>query len=231
MKYITFNGHTSLEQGLIINTIDIESPKPRIITETVPFHTGVYDFSTVVTGVQTYDNRKITIKFSFKKFGYNQELTYFNLSTWLLSSNIDNLVFSHIPGTIRGKCIEIGKLNKSLFGGTFTATFSCDPFFSYGSYGNQIWDTFDFNTDISQVNEWTININDSISLINEYMPVSPEIIASDNTTILLNEKQYILEKGSNKLFGFILVNGITTFEILDCSPDSRITINYNKELI
>ena len=231
MKYITFNGHTSLEQGLIINTIDIESPKARIITETVPFHNGIYDFSTVATGVQTYDNRKITIKFSFKKFGYNQELTYFNLSTWLLSSNIDNLVFSHISGKIRGKCIDVSKLNKSLFGGTFTATFSCDPFFSYGNYGEWLWDTFNFNTDTVEINEWIVNKGDSITLINRYMPVSPEITVSDNTTILFSGKKYLLEKGSNILFGFILATESNNLKILDCAPNSKIIINFTKQLL
>ena len=128
MQYIKFDGVSSLDKGLIINSLDIPAPKPKLITKSVPFQNGSHDFSNVGTGKQLYENIPVTIKFSFKHLFGNQTQIYLDHVTWLLGKT-GTLEFKDLDGSLNSKCINISKLSKSMTGGTFTAIFSCYPVF------------------------------------------------------------------------------------------------------
>lgn len=231
-KHITFNNRNSLDQGLIINSINISPPTPKLITISVPFSNSIYDFSTVNTGgIQVFNNRNINIKFSFKTLNRNSiEPSYLKHITWLLSSPRSTLTISTIAGTIQAKCTQCSSLSKGLFGGTFTATFDADPFFNMGEYGDYIWDTFNFNTDIAEINSFVVNSGDTIEVINEYMDTIPVITASNPVTISMNGKDIELLKGENNNLNAMLSNGINKITIKKANC-TLLTFSFRKEFI
>jgi len=63
LRHITFNGVSTGDLGITVAEADIGQAVPRIITESVPYKDGAYDFSRIDGGLH-YDNRTLTYKFN-----------------------------------------------------------------------------------------------------------------------------------------------------------------------
>lgn len=231
-KYIKFNNLSSLDFGLIINSIDIGCPTPKLITETIPFMNGSYDFSTVSSdGIQTFNDRTVVIKFSYKNINeISQYNTYFNATNWLLSANKGPLNISTVDGTFNGKCISCSKLSKSYFGGTFTATFSCDPLIVQDAFGDYIWNTFNFESGMAEINEFKFNAGDKLEIYCDSDSIEPILISNIDCEIYINGVEYNLSSGSNKIYGMIFNYGINVIEILT-GNNGVLNINFRKDVV
>ena len=233
MKYLEFNNYSSTDFGLGILSVNLGVPSPNLIIEKLPYCNGSFDFSTVATGgLVTYSDRVITVDFNYiEKNQTKLYETFSKVSSWLLSGPKGNLTFNYINGFYTGRCTQISDLKTFILLGKFTATFTCDPFLNCGAYGEWLWNPFNFNIDKCEINQWIVNKGDSIKLINRYLPINPEIIVDDNMTISLNDKKYTFKMGSNKIFGFILATESNNLKVLDCAPNSKIIINFTKQLL
>lgn len=232
MKYLEFNNHNSLDFNLGIISVKLGSPKPNLITETIPYSNGSIDFSTVATGgIQTYADRTISVDFNYlEDTKEDMYKTYNKISSWLLSANKGALKFNYIDGEFTGKCTQISDLQTFIVGAKFTATFTCNSLLDCGEYGDYIWDTFNFNKDEAEVSTIVVNEGDTMTIPIHGVAVNPIINVSSPVNIEVNNKQYSLVQGDNKVFGLNLVNGENKIKILSGS-NVTLTLNFRKEYI
>ncbi|MFR5264037.1 phage tail domain-containing protein [Clostridium sp.] len=232
MKYLEFNNRSSADFGLGIVSVKLGSPKPNLITETIPYLNGSIDFSTVATGgIQTYGDRTISIDFNYlEDTKEDMYKTYNKISSWLLSANKGALKFNYIDGIFTGKCTQISDLQTFVVGAKFTAIFTCNPLLDCGAYGSYIWDTFNFNKDEAEVSSLVVNAGDTMTIPIHGVAVNPTINVSSPINIELNNKQYSLVQGDNKVFGLNLLNGENKIKILSGS-NVTLSLNFRKEYI
>ena len=232
MKYLEFNNHSSMDFGLGIVSVKLGSPKPNLITETIPYLNGSIDFSTVATGgIQTYGDRTISVDFNYLEDTKEDMYKAYNkISSWLLTANKGALKFNYIDGIFTGKCTQISDLQTFVRGAKFTATFTCNPLLDCGEYGDYIWDTFNFNKDEAELSSLVVNAGETFTIPINGVDVNPIITASSPINIEVNNKQYSLVQGDNKIFGLNLVNGENKIKILS-GGNVTLSLNFRKEYI
>ncbi|WP_297436850.1 distal tail protein Dit [uncultured Clostridium sp.] len=231
MKYLEFNNRSSEDFKLGIIKVNIGTPVPNLITETIPYSNGTLDFSTVATGgLKTFSDRTITIDFNYIGDTIEDLYNRFSeISSWLLGGVKGDIIFNYIDGTYTGQCTQISTLDSFISFGKFTATFSCYPFLDTGNYGDYLWDPFSFEDGIV-ADEWIVNTGDIIKIDIKGIDVNPLIAASKDLTISLNNKNYNLKMGDNKIFGLLFKNGVN--EILIANADkASINFTFKKETI
>lgn len=230
MKYLEFNNRSSLDFNLGIVSVKLGSPKPNLITETIPYSNGSIDFSTIATGgIQTYSDRTISVDFNYlEDTKASMYKVYSKITSWLLGASKGTLTFNYIDGIFTGKCTQISDLQTFVRGAKFTVTFTCNPLVDCGQYGDYIWNTFNFLIDIADMPVHTVSTGDIITIFIDGVTVNPTINATDVATIELNNKQYNLVVGDNKIFGLTLQNGQNNINIISAS-NVTLTFNFRKE--
>lgn len=230
-KHILFNQINSLDMGLIINSIDLGIPTPKIIMQEVPYMNGSYDFSTVNNGgVPVFNNRTVIIKFSYKDISAQSQWDkYLKATSWLLNSPKGILDISTIQGKINGKCVSCSKLDRSNYGGTFTATFTCDPQIIIGLYGDYLWDPFNFDIGIAELNSFSMTPGTKLSVYCDVASAIPILTVDSYCKIQIQGQVYSLSEGVNNVFGLHFNYGVNIIEVL--SGRGRINIEFKKELI
>ncbi|MGL4762464.1 MAG: hypothetical protein ACRCWG_13540 [Sarcina sp.] len=231
-NYIVFNNINSLDKGLIVNSIDIGCPKPEVIIQTVPFMNGSYDFSNISNGgIQTFEDRTVIVKFSYKNINAsNQYNVYLSATAWLMSGAKGSLEISSVPGILTGKCIECSKLSKSNIGGTFTATFLCDPFINQGEFGDYIWDTFNFESGVAEVNQCMFNTGDNLEIYCDVDSVRPILNSNIACSLNVNGDIYNLKVGDNSFYDLIFNYGINKIMVLS-GNNGELNISFKKEVV
>jgi hypothetical protein len=93
--------------------------------------------------------------------------------------------------------------------GKLTATFNAYPCRLYGWVeGNDLWDRFNFELDISQEVKFDIEESKDIVLYNQGAThVKPTIIASADMEIVKDDITYSIEKGTTNDWQFVLSVG------------------------
>lgn len=59
MRDLIFNGKKLSDFGLCIDSVDVSPPKKKLVTKSIPYMSGVYDFSALY-GDPTFENRELT---------------------------------------------------------------------------------------------------------------------------------------------------------------------------
>lgn len=202
-NYNNVKSYTDL--GFIILDISIGNPTPKIILESVPYMSGVYDFSGI-DGITYYNTRDINIRLKLMK---NTEKyrdlnsLYYNIINKLLSNKMQKLYLSWVEGYFTARITNISDYNLLEKRAEIQLTFTAQPFRTYETYESQIkWDDFCFERDVMQ---GYYNVTDSLefSLINfNENTVKPIIECSEamNLTQYLNDisVNYSLSSGTNK---------------------------------
>lgn len=225
-NYIVFNNKNSMTEGFRINSYNLGAPTPKIVTENVPYMNGQYDFS-VLNGQQYYNSRIIEVTFGFGHFvKFNREMNiksiyqkYFEFKSFLLSSGKTVLDISgllNFEGTLKAKCTNVSGLYQGTEGGSFTVTFTCDPYIYIGEYGKQAWDTFSFVDGITEFSEVEVNGDMTIPIYNAGQPVNCNIITTGNVKL------------NNLSNNFMISTGITD---LNVTGIGTVAINFKKEVI
>ncbi len=126
---IIINDKGSLDDfNFIIEDINIGNPTPNIITATVPYMNGYYDFSEI-TGELTYSNREIIAKFKYKEyeaFISNLNSIYLGFINWLYQAG--EIKVSWIKGYFEGRVTSISELSLLEDERVIEVTFLCQPF-------------------------------------------------------------------------------------------------------
>ena len=215
MNGLKFNNkHSFNDFGLYMESKSIQPPSKKKIKVDIPFMHGSYDFSTVGSnGEITYTERIITVSFGFSK--RNKQLLYVQYSKileWLEDVGKCELIFDDIKDYyFIGEVEDMPTFQEITRVGKLTVKFICDPFkTSITIEGNNLWDTFSFETGIMQNCKFNIVGSETISIVNGGRLVCPIINSTSNMTVIKDNITYNLVTGNNKLYDFKLKNGVNS---------------------
>lgn len=223
MNYgFTFNGKHSIKDfGLIMEYKHILPPVKNKIKVSLPYMNGVYDFSTVATnGADTFTQRQIDLKLDLISSGKTKEelqVLYSQVLEWLLDSGRQQIIFDDDPayywyGEFDNS--QTASWEDTWYWGYLTLSFIVDPFKKgVNLEGSDIWDTFNFLTDYSQVTQFNVTNSLTTTLHNAGRPVMPVITTNANMVLNLNGTTYNLTNGSNTIYGLMLKNGVNNIEL------------------
>lgn len=166
MYGIRFNGkHSWNDLGITMGTErEIGHPSKMKIIKRPPFSNTDIDFSEIY-GSQAYENR--TLKYSFNTvdwFGKNtaeaMSTTKTVLANWLMNSNGKQPLYDDLyPNYYFLAEVEEGvSIEEDWNRGLLTVTFTAYPFMIHElPEGNDIWDTFNFELDVAQKTDFTMD--------------------------------------------------------------------------
>lgn len=212
MRGLTYNGkHNYKDFSLIMESKKIQPPAKKKIKQEVPFMNGTYDFSTVATnGEPIYGERQIEVMMVLPTRSKEKlHILYSQVLEWLVDTGRQQLIFDDICDYYFEAEVEgISNFEEIIRIGRLKIAFTAQPFKTgVNLEGTDIWDTFNFEVDISQDTEFNINGSKIVNIINVGRAISPIINVSSNMSITYNNKSYSLAKGDNKLYGLKLQSG------------------------
>ena len=209
MYGITFNGrHSFNDMGYkILSNREIKSPSKIKVKKSVPYMNGSYDFSNLYGG-NCFTDRVLEYTFLLKATSNkNLEAVRMDCENWLMGTNEqtklidDNMnLYYYLAECESVKFEDMGLIGK------LTATFNAYPFRLYGWVeGNDLWDRFNFELDVSQEVKFNIEGSKDIVLYNQGAThVKPTIIASSDMEIVKDDITYSIEKGKTNDWQFVL---------------------------
>ena len=218
MNGLTFNlKHSYTDFGLIMNSKKISSPSKKKIKVDVPFMNSSYDFSTVGSnGEIVYNQRSIDVNFTLLANSKNE--LHSNLSIvleWLQDTPQCQLIFDDISYYYFLAEVEDSiEINEEHNLAEIVIKFIAEPFKTSINYANNdIWDTFNFEEDMMQDDEFDVVATKTISIYNPGRLITPTINCSANMSIILGGKTFILVVGDNKIYDLKLQNGANSIVI------------------
>lgn len=233
MYGITFNNKHSFRDFNIkvLNTREIKTPSKRKILETIPFFNGDYDFSNLYGGT-TYDNRQLVYEFIVRSSNQQQlEYKRMNIENWLMGTNEKTkLIDDNTPNFYYlAECIDLD-FEDMYVNGTIKATFDAYPFRIGANYeGNNLWDNFNFESDVLQDTKFTVNGYANVNIYNSSaIDIEPAIIASSEFEIIKDSKKFIVEAGESKDYRFKLKKGENNITL---KGNGTIEFRFRKEVL
>jgi phage-related protein len=153
------------------------------------------------------------------------------IENWLLGTNSKSIL---IDEDLKGyyymaECTDVNFDNYYSFG-LIDITFTAYPFKIGEAYeGNNLWDSFNFELDVLQDTKFTVNGTLSVSIYNpSVIDIEPEIIASSQFEITLDNKKYVVEVGTSKDYRFKLKKGANN---LTLKGNGTIEFRFRKEVL
>ena len=233
MYNITYNNKNSYNDfGLKrFNSKEHKAPVKNKIYESIPFMNGSYDFSNIY-GSPSYSDRELNYSFLIEI--ENEEVMNYKkiaIENWLLGTNSKSIL---IDEDLKGyyymaECTEVNFDNYYNFG-LIDVTFNAYPFKIGESYeGNNLWDSFNFELDVLQDTKFTVSGVSNVSIYNSsVIDIEPEIIASSQFEITLDNKKYTVKAGASKDYRFKLRKGNNN---LTLKGNGTIEFRFRKEVL
>lgn len=207
---------------IIVNSIFVRPAKPIVITEQLPFSNITYDFSKI-TGEYNYYPANVYVKITY---GSNEEKSIYRkvISSVLSELSSQDTIKIVIEEGNYYKGVYVGSTeieDKGEVLGTTEIEFRCEPFkISEVKYGEELWDTFCFETDNLGINSYTVNSNSTIEIINPGMYVNAVITVSSQLKVSTNNKEITLKAKTNNILK--LKNGENIIKVLEGSGSLKI---------
>lgn len=214
---------------------DIGFPSKEKIVIQVPFSNVEYDFSNLY-GSQTYTPRPLKYQFNVLREGnytpQAMQVEKTKLINWLMNTNGRKKLYDDtIPGYYFLAEVEsAADFQDDWETGTMTVSFRAYPFMIAELHeGNDIWDSFNFDLDVAQTTDFTVNGSLQVVLYNVGTPdVVPEITTSNQMKIIKDGVTYSVPFGVTKDSDFVLKPGENTLRI---NGSGTISFRFYKELI
>ena len=233
MYGITFNGrHSFNDMGYkILSNREIKSPSKIKVKKSVPYMNGSYDFSNLYGG-NCFTDRVLEYTFLLKATSNkNLEAVRMDCENWLMGTNEQTKLIDDNMNLYYylAECENIEFEDMGLVG-KLTATFNAYPFRLYGWVeGNDLWDRFNFELDVSQEVKFNIEGTKDIVLYNQGAThVKPIIIASSDMEIVKDDITYSIEKGTTNDWQFVLGVGENHLTV---KGTGTIEFKFRKEVI
>src|SRR5699024_9538236 len=223
------NVHTK-EYGMWLVERHAPTPEEKRIIEDVPFMQGHYDFSMILGG-RVYENRPLTYVFEILNRNYtSRKSVQTSLENWLMNSDYAPLYDDHAENYhYIAKCQNVS--TEDTYGGlTVTIEFDAYPF-KIGDYleGNDIWDIFNFELDVSQITEFNINGTKEIVLYNVGSNIiNPKIKTTSTFEIKQGNQTFNVPSGTSESHEFTLKTGENKLTI---TGNGTIEFLFYKELL
>lgn len=231
-EYIQFGSFDSREYGMRLVERSAPTPSEKEKKESVPFMHGHYDFGSIL-GERLFENRPVSYTFHLNEKNYSKRKhTQTSLENKLMREGVTTLVDTYSPNYFyRGKCTSVSTADDHVYKRLIVnVEFDCYPFkVSQTAEGSDIWDTFNFELDVMQNVDYTINGTEIITLINPGTPsVSPQVTTSSEMTIQFENQLYVFPAGTSKNEGMRLHSGENDLII---TGNGTIAFNFYKELM
>jgi phage-related protein len=157
---------------LLVDSRDIGMPSKNKITASVPFSNETYDFSEIY-GDQTYSDRKNKYVIHILDIDNLDPVTMHQLKTevinWLMNSHGRQPLYDDVLPDYHfmAEVADAATLADSFETGELTVTFVCDPLMvANKAEGDDVWDTFNFMSDVAQYVSFTVHGTLQTTLIN-----------------------------------------------------------------
>jgi len=227
---LTFNGKHSFDDfSLIINSKTISTPTKKKVKLDVPYMNSMYDFSTIGSnGEIVYNQRTISVDFTLISTSKNMlQVKLTKIREWLQDVSQSQLIFDDIKDYYFLAEVEdntdLAETNEV---GEFTIKFTCEPFkTSVDLVGADVWDTFNFEEDITQTNTFYVSNNSTINIFNYGRLIIPTINCSVNMSVIASGVSYNLVIGDNLIYGLKLKNG---YNIITINGTGTIRFKFKK---
>ena len=237
MEGITFLGkHSYRDFGLTLaKGKSIGIPDKEKILVKVPFSNSEYDFSNIY-GSQVFSHRELTYPFNIYATGENAKVLMNNKKTqvlnWLMNSNGKQKLYDDaFPNYYFLAEVESGvSFDEDYASGILTVKFNAYPFMIADLLeGNDIWDTFNFELDVSQEVEYKVTGTRTITIINNGTPdVYPTIVSTAPFSLTSGGRSLNVTSGVTTQTNFPLKNGSNVIKL---DGTGTVTFRFNKELI
>ncbi|PEO16806.1 phage tail protein [Bacillus wiedmannii] len=235
---INFNGkHSYDDMGYTMpaDGRDIGFPSKEKIVVKVPFSNVEYDFSEIY-GSQTYTSRTLKYQFNVLRQGnftpHAMQIEKTKLINWLMNTGGRKKLYDDtIPGYYFLAEVEsAADFQDDWETGTMTVTFRAYPFMIAELYeGNDIWDGFNFDLDVAQTTNFTVNGMLQVVLLNVGASgVVPEITTSKQMKIIKDGVTYTVSTGITRDKNFVLKSGENPIKV---TGNGTISFRFYKELI
>lgn len=214
---------------------EIGFPTKEKIVVKVPFSNVEYDFSELY-GSQSYGTRPLRYSFNVVDRNGNTKEKMNTMKTvlanWLMNTQGKQKLYDDaIPGYYFLAEVE-GDMSfqENWDTGIITVTFKAYPFMiAELPEGNDLWDVFNFELDVAQNVEFTVNGSLTVTLLNMGTPdVVPEINTSESMTITKSGITYSIPAGVIQTSDFALKSGENALNI---TGFGTISFKFFKELI
>lgn len=221
------------ENDFIINDVDTGSATPIIRTKQIPFSDKILDFSKI-TGSYNYSERTGYVKVAYGS-GYIKEF-YNRISlamTKLLESEQVKIKRPEEKGYYVGVITGYSSIKDLVRVGEITINLRLDPFkYDDKPYGNTLWDTFCFETDYLEQNQYEITDSATIKVYNQGESVYPSITVTSNMNVTVDNGSgvgvsYSLTTGTTKL-NTKFNNGLNTITV---TGNGTLTINFTQQYL
>ncbi|MFR9071502.1 MAG: hypothetical protein ACLVIU_14160 [Paraclostridium sp.] len=225
-----FNKQSSFKDfGLYIEKFKINPPNPIIIKETIPFRSGSFDFSGILNdGEREYSDRSIEITLFYQQRDSKVLYNWFDeIQMWLLNTIESELKIDNIRGYFKARVSSITDLNFLRKTGKVKVNFDCYPF-KFEEFAEDIWDEFNFITDVTEFNFFEVDNTKEILIINKGVSVVPNIVCSNEMNLTINNKTFNLKQGKNYIRRLKLKNGENHITV---SGSGTIEFLFSKELL
>lgn len=231
MIQIIYNNMSNDDIDVVVENTSIQPPSKKKIKYSIPFMNGTYDFSTIATGGEaSYNERTIIIKFNFIERSRDVlYVKYSKVMEWLLDTGRNNLIFSHMPDYYFIAEVENAPSFEEVIrrAGKLEVEFIAQPFkIGVNFEGSDIWDAFNFEEDVAQDTEFDVLDIKTVNIINVGRSVTPIINVNAPMAITINNKNYNLNAGDNKIYGLKLQSGEN---VINISGTGHIKFIFRKE--
>lgn len=229
-----FNNLKSYDDfGLTLIDVVVSYPSVNVVSVSVPFMSGSYDFSSLYGG-QTYSNRTVKLKLAIEDMPDNTRtrlnILYDQVVQWLYTSQISDLKIDYVEHTFTGRVIEISEREEFVNTESIEVTFDCHPFRKSDlEEGHDIWDEFNFETDVAQDVKFTVeSFKREVLINNGSNVVTPVVVCSAPMTVTLNNKTFKFPEGESKDYRFRLKKGDNPLKI---EGNGTIEFKFRKEVL
>lgn len=207
--------HSYRDFGAWLRSKNIPIPETIKIEEEVPYMQGVYDFSTIYDGEQTYTERELEYVFDLHartnspKKELRARTTLF--VNWLKSSIKSKMIDDDYPGYyfLAEAVKDISVNDEDIY--TFTVTVKLMTYalmIKCDYEGQTKWDEFCFLNDILQKTKYEVNNSKDIILYNNGIrSLTPRIICNSDFVLKKDDIEYKIKSGETKDYRFILKKG------------------------
>lgn len=231
---ISFGDFDSAVMGFDMISRTPNSLEEQEITETIPGVQGVIDYS-MAFGQRFF--KPMTLNYSFSKYcsTYAERHTLEALiKNQVMRYGTGKLYDSQIPENyyFLAKCSsENVTVSDQTCEVTVTLAFTCNPPFMFCEIpeGNDEWDTFNFDYDVSQDTSFTVNNGDVVPLINPgSAAVQPKITVTGTIKVSCNGNEVTFTAGTYEDTLIYLLPGMNS---LTLTGTGTISFEFYKELV
>lgn len=231
-EYIQFGDFDSRDYKMYLINRSAPTPAKRPIKEPVAFMHGAHDFSRML-GEDIYDNRYITYRFHLHENRYeNRKVLQTSLENRLMKHGITDIFDTYSRDYhYKGKVLSVDTEDDHRFNRLIVSIeFECYPFkISDEAEGNDIWDTFNFELDVTQTNKFVVDGTETIDIYNVGVPsVRPKITVTGNITLIKSNQRLELNNQTFESDIFRLTAGSNEITL---EGNGTVEFEYYKELI